>query len=277
MTMTEQTEALPWAAVRGLAAQLPAPSRFTFEVKNLSVSINGKITLKEVDVTLPDHQVIAVIGPSGAGKSTFLRALNRTLELFPNARVVMGEVYFKGEDIYGREIDARVVRKRLCMVHQKPIAFPMSIQENVLFGVRFHKHWNGRSKEEFTRTYLEGAGLWAEVKDRLHEPASRLSVGQLQRLCIARALANEPEALLMDEPCSALDPISTAKIEELILDLKQQLPVIIVTHNLAQAQRIADRCLFLSDGVCLEQGPTDQIFAAPEDARVRDFVTGRIG
>ena len=239
--------------------------------------INGKTTLQNVEVSIPDHEVVAVIGPSGAGKSTFLRALNRTLELIPRARVVKGEVYFRGENLYGKNIDARLVRKRLCMIHQKPVAFPMSIQENVLFGVRFHKHWNGRSKDEFTRSYLEGAGLWAEVKDRLHEPASRLSVGQLQRLCIARALANDPEAVLMDEPCSALDPVSTATIEELILRLKEKLPVIIVTHNLAQAQRIADRSLFLADGVCLEQGPTRQIFEVPKNAKVRDFVTGRIG
>ncbi len=191
--------------------------------------------------------------------------------------MVQGDIHFKGENLYSRGVDARIVRKRICMVHQKPVAFPMTIQENVLFGVRFHKHWHGRSKDEFARTYLERAGLWSEVKDRLRQPASRLSVGQLQRLCIARALANDPEALLMDEPCSALDPVSTARIEELILGLKQQLPVVVVTHNLAQALRIADRCLFLSAPVCLEQGPTSQIFTASENAGARDFVTGRIG
>jgi phosphate transport system ATP-binding protein len=275
--MTAQTEALSLPAIRSEAPPLPLHYPLTFEVRDLSVSFHGKISLKDVDAAIPDRQVLAVIGPSGAGKSTFLRVLNRTLELIPQARVVRGYIHFKGENLYGSEVDARIVRKRICMVHQKPVAFPMSIRENVLFGVRFHKHWNGRTKDEFTRTYLERAGLWAEVKDRLHQPASRLSVGQLQRLCIARALANEPEALLMDEPCSALDPVSTARIEDLILALKEQLPVIIVTHNLAQARRVSDRCLFLSDGICLEQGSTDRIFMAPADSKVRDFVTGRIG
>jgi phosphate transport system ATP-binding protein len=275
--MTEPAEALPLAAVKGLPQLPPWPGQHTLEVRDLSVAINGKTTLQKVEVNVPEHQVVAVIGPSGAGKSTFLRALNRTLELIPRARVIQGAVYFKGENLYGRKVDARLVRKRLCMVHQKPVAFPMSIRENLLFGVRFHQHWNGRSQEEFTRTYLEGAGLWAEVKDRLHEPATRLSVGQLQRLCIARALANDPEAVLMDEPCSALDPVSTARIEELIIHLKQKLPVIVVTHNLAQARRIADHCLFLADGICIEQGPTEQIFTDPDSAKVRDFVTGRIG
>ena len=275
--MTAQSEALRLPAVRS-DAQLPPPHYpVTFEVRRLSVSFHGQVTLKELATVIPDRQVLAVIGPSGAGKSTLLRVLNRTLELNPHARVVQGDIHFKGENLYGRGVDARIVRKRICMVHQKPVAFPMTIQENVLFGVRFHKHWNGRSKDEFVQTYLERAGLWSEVKDRLHQPAYQLSVGQLQRLCIARALANDPEALLMDEPCSALDPVSTARIEELILGLKQQLPVIVVTHNLAQALRIADRCLFLSGGVCLEQGPTAQIFTASENAGVRDFVTGRIG
>ncbi len=275
--MTAQTGEMPLAMV-GSEARLPPPDYpLTFEVKDLSVSFHGQITLKDVATAIPDRQVLAVIGPSGAGKSTLLRVLNRTLELNPQARVVRGEILFKGENLYGRGVDARIVRKRICMVHQKPVAFPMTIRENVLFAVRFHKHWNGRSKEEFVWTYLERAGIWNEVKDRLHESASRLSVGQLQRLCIARTLANDPEVLLMDEPCSALDPISTAIIEELILGLKKQLPVIVVTHNLAQALRIADRCLFLSGGVCLEQGPTSQIFTASENAGVRDFVTGRIG
>jgi phosphate transport system ATP-binding protein len=275
--MTARTEAIRLPAVPNDAPLPRSRYPLSFDVGFLSVSFHGKITLKDVAAAIPDRQVLAVIGPSGAGKSTFLRVLNRTLELIPQARVVRGEVHFKGENLYGRGVDARIVRKRIGMVHQKPLAFPLSIRENVLFGVRFHQHWQGRPKDEFTQTYLERAGLWEEVKDRLRQPASALSVGQLQRLCIARALANEPEALLMDEPCSALDPVSTARIEELILGLKEQLPVIIVTHNLAQARRIADRCLFLADGVCLEQGPADRIFTDPASARVRDFVTGKIG
>ena len=275
--MTAHTEAIRLPAVPSDATLTRTLYPLSFEVRDLCVSFHGKVTLKDVAAAIPDRQVLAVIGPSGAGKSTFLRVLNRTLELIPRAQVVKGDVHFKGENLYSRGVDARIVRKRICMVHQKPVAFPLSIRENVLFGVRFHQHWQGRSQDEFTRMYLERAGLWDEVKERLRQPASRLSVGQLQRLCIARTLANEPEALLIDEPCSALDPVSTARIEELILGLKEQIPIIIVTHNLAQARRIADRCLFLSDGVCLEQGPTDRIFTASASARVRDFVTGKIG
>jgi phosphate transport system ATP-binding protein len=203
--------------------------------------------------------------------------MNRTLELTPDARVTSGEILFKGGRLYGCGTDARLARKKICMVHQKPMAFPMSIAENVLFGVRFHKNWNGRKKDEIVQTYLEKVGLWDEVKDRVPEPASRLSVGQLQRLCIARALANDPEALLMDEPCSALDPVSTARVEELILVLKQQLPIIIVTHNLAQARRISDQSLFLYDGQSLEQDVTERIFADSKNRRVQDFVTGKVG
>jgi phosphate transport system ATP-binding protein len=248
-----------------------------FEVRKLCVSFNNRTVLNDVSTAALDRQVLAVIGPSGSGKSTLLRAMNRTLELIPDARVISGAVRYKNNNLYRSDIDARIVRKRICMIHQKPASFPMSIRENVLFGVRFHKHWNGRGKDEIVQTCLERTGLWNETKDRLREPASRLSVGQLQRLCIARALANDPEALLMDEPCSALDPVSTAKIEELILSLKRHLPVIIVTHNLAQARRIADRCLFLCNGLSLEQGTTDQIFLEPGSNRVRDFVTGRTG
>jgi phosphate transport system ATP-binding protein len=163
------------------------------------------------------------------------------------------------------------------MVHQKPVAFPLSIAENVLFGVRFHKNWNGRTKDEIVQSCLERVGLWDEVGDRLAEAASRLSVGQLQRLCIARALANDPEAILMDEPCSALDPVSTGRIEELIMDLKPQLPIVIVTHNLAQARRISDQSLFLCDGQVLDQDTTERIFTHPRNERVGDFISGKVG
>ena len=251
--------------------------RPVIDVQDLHVAINGKIILHGVGISAWAQKVSAVIGPSGSGKSTLLRALNRTLELTPGGKILRGAVRFKGEALYGQGVDAQLVRKRICMVHQKPVAFPMSIAENVLFGIRFHRLWNGRSAETIIETYLERAGLWNEVKDRVREPASRLSAGQLQRLCIARALANDPEVLLMDEPCSALDPLSTAKIEELILGLKEQLPIVIVTHNLAQARRVSDRSVFICEGRSLEEGPTGRVFTEPRDERVRDFITGRIG
>jgi phosphate transport system ATP-binding protein len=255
----------------------PAPEARIFDVRDLSVSFNGRSILRGVNATALDCQVLAIVGPSGSGKSTLLRTMNRTLELTRDARVTSGGVHFKGERLYGNGTDPRIVRKRICMVHQKPVAFPMSIAENVLFGVRFHGNWNGRTQEEIVQSCLERVGLWDEVKDRLSDQASRLSVGQLQRLCIARALANDPEAILMDEPCSALDPVSTGRIEELIMAMKPQLPIVIVTHNLAQARRISDQSLFLYDGQSLEQDTTERIFTHPKSERVRDFITGKVG
>lgn len=254
-----------------------APAAGIFSVRNLSVTFNGRWVLRAVNVTALDRQVLAIVGPSGSGKSTLLRTMNRTLELTRDARVTSGDVHFKGERLYGNGTDPRQIRKRICMVHQKPVAFPMSIAENVLFGVRFHKNWNGRTREEIIHSCLERVALWDEVKDRLSEAASRLSVGQLQRLCIARVLANEPEAILMDEPCSALDPVSTGRIEELIMAMKPHLPIVIVTHNLAQARRISDQSLFLSDGQSLEQDTTERIFTHPKNEQVRDFITGKVG
>jgi len=259
------------------AREAPASEARIFDVHNLSVAFNGRSILRGVNAMALDRQVLAIVGPSGSGKSTLLRTMNRTLELTSDARVTSGDIHFKGERLYGNGTDPRLVRKRICMVHQKPVAFPMSIGENVLFGVRFHKNWNGRTKDEIVRSCLERVGLWDEVKDRLSDPASRLSVGQLQRLCIARALANDPEAILMDEPCSALDPVSTGRIEELILAMKPHLPIVIVTHNLAQARRISDQSLFLYDGQSLEQDTTERIFTHPRNDRVRDFITGKVG
>ena len=257
--------------------EAPINGARVFDIRDLSVAFNGRSVLRRVNVTALNRQVLAIVGPSGSGKSTLLRTLNRTLELTRDARVTSGDILFKGERLYGNGTDARLVRKRICMVHQKPVAFPMSIGENVLFGVRFHKNWNGRTQGEIVENCLEKVGLWDEVKDRLSAPASRLSVGQLQRLCIARVLANDPEAILMDEPCSALDPLSTGRIEELILAIKSKLPIVIVTHNLAQARRISDQSLFLSDGQSLEQDTTERIFTQPRNERVRDFITGKVG
>jgi len=274
--MTYQLEMTCSHALEGIRDVTGSAAR-TFDVRELSVSFNGRSVLRRINAVALDRHVLAIIGPSGSGKSTLLRTMNRTLELTQDASVTSGEVFFKGERLYGNGTDARLVRKRICMVHQRPVAFPLSIGENVLFGVRFHKNWNGRKKEDIVQTNLEKAGLWDEVKDRVSEPASRLSVGQLQRLCIARALANDPEALLMDEPCSALDPVSTARVEELIVALKRQLSIVIVTHNLAQARRISDQSLFLYDGQSLEQDVTERILTDPKNRRVRDFVTGKVG
>jgi len=258
-------------------SETPIHGARVFDIRNLSVTFNGRSVLRGVNAMALDRQVLAIVGPSGSGKSTLLRTMNRTLELTRDARITSGDVHFKGKRLYGNGTDARLVRKRICMVHQKPVAFPMSIAENVLFGVRFHKNWNGRTKEEIVRSCIERVGLWDEVKDRLSDPAARLSVGQLQRLCIARALANDPEAILMDEPCSALDPVSTGRIEELIMAMKPQMPIVIVTHNLAQARRISDQSLFLSDGQSLEQDTTERIFTHPRNERVHDFITGKVG
>jgi phosphate transport system ATP-binding protein len=263
--------------VRQEVFEAPVCNPKIFDIRNLSVSFNYRPVLRSINAMALDRQVLAIVGPSGSGKSTLLRTLNRTLELTPDARVTSGDIHFKGEGLYGNGTDARLVRKRISMVHQKPVAFPMSIGENVLFGVRFHKNWNGRTKDDIIQSCIEKVGLWGEVKDRLSEPASRLSVGQLQRLCIARVLANDPEAILMDEPCSALDPVSTGRIEELILAMKPQMPIVIVTHNLAQARRISDQSLFLYDGQSLEQETTEQLFTHPKNERVRDFITGKVG
>ncbi len=249
----------------------------TLQVKEISVAVNGREVLKKVSTAAQDRKILAIIGPSGSGKSTLMRAMNRTLEMIPGARMTAGTIMFRTDNLCSSVVDQRLVRKRIGMVQQKPVAFPMSIRENVLFGARFHRSISRREADEVVETSLQQSGLWNEVKDRLHDPASRLSIGQLQRLCIARTLANGPELLLMDEPCSALDPISTATIEEMVMTLKQSLPVVIVTHNLAQARRISDQCLFLSDGVAVEQGETAQIFTSPKNSQVADFVSGKVG
>jgi len=236
-----------------------------------------KPALKNVSCELPARQVTGILGPSGCGKSTFLKSLNRTLELAPGARVTEGRVLYRGRDIYGPSVDPRALRRCIGIVQQRPVVFPMSIQENVLFGLRFHGLAGERSKAECVQEYLAQAGLWDEVRDRLRDSASRLSIGQQQRLCIARALATQPDVLLMDEPCSALDPASTLRIEELIAKLKSRYTIVVVTHNMGQARRIADRCLFFLDGRLVEAGPTEDFFIRPQHKAVADFVQGRMG
>jgi len=228
--------------------------------------------LHQVSARFAEHQVTAIMGPSGSGKSTLLRALNRTLELSAGARVLGGKVRIRGRDVYDRSVDIRALRKQVGIVQQRPLAFPMSIEENVLFGRRHHGHLRRGDREATAALFLERVGLWAEVKHRLNAPASSLSIGQLQRLCLARTLANDPEVILMDEPCSALDPESTSTIEALIRDLKTTVTIIIVTHNMAQARRVSDQALFLFQGAVAEAGPTAEVMAAPKHPQVRRII-----
>lgn len=254
----------------------PAPP-FTFEVKNLSLWYGEKRAISDVTLNIASNAVTAIIGPSGCGKSTFIRCLNRMHELVPKTRME-GSVLLQGEDLYSSAVDPAIVRRRVGMVFQKSNPFPtMSIGENVVIGLRL----NGVRDQKFLNERLEKslrmAALWDEVKDDLHKPGTSLSGGQQQRLCIARALAVQPEVLLMDEPCSALDPIATAKIEELIYELKTQYTIVTVTHNMQQAGRISDYTAFFYLGKLIEFGPTTKIFTNPSERQTEDYITGRFG
>jgi phosphate transport system ATP-binding protein len=249
----------------------------TFQIKNLSVWYGEKRAIESVTMDIPSNAVSSIIGPSGCGKSTFLRCLNRMHELVPRTRMD-GTVLLLGQDLYSADVDPAIVRRRIGMVFQKSNPFPtMSIGDNVtiglrLNGVRDHKFLNERLEKS-----LRMAALWDEVKDDLHKPGTSLSGGQQQRLCIARALAVEPEVVLMDEPCSALDPIATAKIEELIHELKTQYTIVIVTHNMQQAGRVSDSTAFFYLGKLIEFGPTTKIFTNPSERQTEDYITGRFG
>ena len=231
--------------------------------------------LRDVSLTVPQNTVLAIIGPSGCGKSTFIRCINRMHELVPGARQA-GQVLVDGQDLHARRVDPVDLRRRVGMVFQRPNPFPtMSIFDNVVAGLRL----NGiRDRlDELAENSLRQAALWDEVKDRLQQSALSLSGGQQQRLCIARALAIEPEVLLMDEPASALDPIATARIEELIHELRESLTIVIVTHNMQQAARVSDATAFFYLGELIERGPTEQIFTNPKETRTEDYVTGKFG
>jgi phosphate transport system ATP-binding protein len=255
----------------------PAPAVPAFAVKNLAVYFGEHQVLKSVSLDVAACAVTAIIGPSGCGKSTFLRALNRMHELVPEARMT-GDIRLFGQDIYGRQIEPVIVRRRVGMVFQKSNPFPtMSIAENVTVGLRLNGVRNRAALAERTEKSLRMAALWDEVKDRLKAPAISLSGGQQQRLCIARALAVQPEVLLMDEPASALDPLATSKIEDLILDLKKDYTIVIVTHNMQQAARVSDYTAFFYLGELVEFGPTSKIFTNPTQKRTEDYVTGRFG
>ena len=232
--------------------------------------------LKGIDMDILSQEITAYIGPSGCGKSTFLKTLNRMQDLVPGVRID-GEVTFHGKDIFAKDVDVTWLRKKIGMVFQKANPFPMSIYDNIAYGPRLHSHIKKAQMDEIVENALRGAALWDEVKDRLKKSALGLSGGQQQRLCIARAMAVEPEVILMDAPTSALDPASTMKIEELMTHLKKKYTVIIVTHNMQQPARISDNCAFFLGGEWVERGPTDRDFSTPKDTRTEDYITGRFG
>ena len=250
------------------------PEEIEVEARDLSVFYGDTEAVKKISLAVPDRKVVAFIGPSGCGKSTLLRCFNRMNDLVPAARI-KGNVLFHGEDLYGPGVDPVDVRRRIGMVFQKPNPFPKSIFDNVAFGPRVNG-FRG-SIDELVERSLRQAALWDEVKDRLDSSALALSGGQQQRLCIARALAVEPEVLLMDEPASALDPLATQKIEDLIYDLKQNYTVVIVTHNMQQAARVSDFTAFLYMGELIEYGPTKSVFTNPREDRTEAYITGRFG
>ncbi len=247
------------------------------QLNKLSVHFGVTQAVNEVTMNMPANSVTAIIGPSGCGKSTVLRAINRMHDQIPTARV-SGQVLLDGEDVYDRSIDPVQVRRRIGMVFQKPTPFPaMSIYDNVVAGHTLVGRLARAEAEEIVETCLKKVALWNEVKDRLKTSAMALSGGQQQRLCIARAIAVKPDVLLMDEPCSALDPIATMKIEELIDELKEQYTVVIVTHNMQQAARVSDTTAFFYMGDLIEDGPTKKIFTNPVQSRTEDYITGRFG
>ena len=245
--------------------------------RNVNVFYGAKQAIDDVSIDIPSDYVTAFIGPSGCGKSTFLRTLNRMNDTIPGCRVE-GEIKLDGEDIYGQSMDVVQLRARVGMVFQKPNPFPKSIYENVAYGPRIHGLANGKAEmDAIVEKSLRRAGLWDEVKDRLSDAGTALSGGQQQRLCIARAIAVSPEVILMDEPCSALDPIATARIEELIDDLRGRYAIVIVTHSMQQAARVSQRTAFFHLGKVVEYGPTEQIFTNPREERTKDYITGRYG
>jgi len=247
------------------------------EARKVCVFYGEKQALFDVDLDIPKNAVTSLIGPSGCGKSTFLRCINRMNDTIPICRVT-GDILIEGEDIYDPDLDVVELRANVGMVFQKPNPFPKSIFENIAYGPRIHGLTKSKADlEELVMTSLEKAGLLKEVQDRLHEPGTGLSGGQQQRLCIARAIATKPEIILMDEPCSALDPIATAKVEELMNELRQNYTIVIVTHSMQQAARVSQKTAFFHLGKLVESGDTSKIFTSPEDKRTQDYIQGRFG
>jgi phosphate transport system ATP-binding protein len=258
-----------------MSSSFDAPAKMS--ARNVSVRYGGKLAIDDVSIDIPQQYVTAFIGPSGCGKSTFLRSLNRMNDTIANARVE-GEILLDGQDIYRSGMDVVQLRARVGMVFQKPNPFPKSIYENVAFGPRIHGICASKSElDEVVEQSLQRAGLWDEVKDRLSDSGTALSGGQQQRLCIARTIAVDPEVILMDEPCSALDPIATARIEELISELRGRYAIVIVTHSMQQAARVSQRTAFFHLGTVVEYGKTSDIFTNPREVRTKDYITGRYG
>lgn len=245
-------------------------------IKDLDLYYGDFKALKNINIEIEPNEITAFIGPSGCGKSTLLRCLNRMNDLVEGCKIE-GSVLLDGNNIYGKNVDVNLLRKKVGMVFQKPNPFPMSIYDNIAYGPRTHGIKNKAQLDEIVETSLKNAAIWDECKDRLKSSALGMSGGQQQRLCIARALACQPEVILMDEPTSALDPISTSKIEELVLELKKKYTVVIVTHNMQQAVRISDKTAFFLLGDLVEYGQTGQIFSVPKDKRTENYITGRFG
>lgn len=248
----------------------------SIEIKNLNFYYGDFQGLKNVDLTIHEKKVTAFIGPSGCGKSTLLRTMNRMYDLYPKQRAE-GEILFKGKNILDSDVDVNMLRARVGMVFQKPTPFPMTIYENIAFGVRLYEDLSRVEMDERVEWALNKAALWGEVKDKLHKSGQSLSGGQQQRLCIARCVAVKPEVLLLDEPTSALDPISTAKVEELIAELKDEYTIAIVTHNMQQGARCSDYTAYMYLGELVEFGETNKIFMRPEKKETQDYITGRFG
>lgn len=250
--------------------------KIKLEVKNLNFYYGSFHALKSVNLSIPEKKVTAFIGPSGCGKSTLLRVFNKMYALYPEQRAE-GQILMDGEDLITSKKDIALIRSKIGMVFQKPTPFPMSIYENIAFGVRLFEKLSKGEMEERVEWALTKAALWKEVKDKLHQSGNGLSGGQQQRLCIARGIAIKPEILLLDEPCSALDPISTASIEELITELREDYTVVIVTHNMQQAARVSDYTAYMYLGELIEFGVTDQIFLKPRKQETENYITGRFG
>jgi len=259
-----------------MAPANPAAASIKLEVKNLNFYYGKFHAIKDVNLAIQKNKVTAFIGPSGCGKSTLLRTFNRMFELYPGQRAE-GQILLDGEDLLNSRLDISLIRAKVGMVFQKPTPFPMSIYDNIAFGVRLFERLSKGEMDERVQWALSKAALWDEVKDKLHQSGNGLSGGQQQRLCIARGVAIKPEVLLLDEPCSALDPISTAKIEELIAELKSDYTVVIVTHNMQQAARCSDYTAYMYLGELMEYGETDQMFVKPARKETEDYITGRFG
>jgi phosphate transport system ATP-binding protein len=250
---------------------------FKMQTRDVNVYYGEKQALKDVSLDIPENRVTALIGPSGCGKSTYLRCLNRMNDVIEICRVT-GDIRLDGDDVYDPSLDVVALRARVGMVFQKPNPFPKAIYDNVAYGPRIHGMATGKAElDEIVEHSLRRASLWEEVKDRLQDPGTGLSGGQQQRLCIARAIAVSPEVILMDEPCSALDPIATARIEELMDELRRNFTIVIVTHSMQQAARVSQRTAFFHLGVLVEEGETTDIFTSPRDQRTQDYITGRFG